>query len=406
MKNQSLKTLRKKSNNMKWHDFIFSDDPRLRWRRHIIFWLAWLIYFAGTFFYKQQPFIKDGLALWIILILIKSIFILIGHAFICYITMYFLLPWFLLKGKYFSFSFVLLTAGIVVTAWTYLCYALFFPLLEKVFNSPAAIAGNVLLWTSLLTGLLSSLKVVAAAVTIKLLKRWWQKQNENMQLEKEKINVELQLLKAQIHPDFLFSSLDKIYHFAQVDSGKAASLLLKLSDLLSYMLYESNQPQVLLEKELKMTRNYLELEKKRLGDQLDIDFQVKGNPADKMIAPLLLLPFIENCFQYCENKSLEKYWLNLDIRITETELLLKLVNGKPADEKINPLLVEAGLANVQKRLAIIYRDRYELKLTVEPDYMITLLKMQLDKIEGLAEGFIRTDEKSNGQNHFPAYANI
>jgi hypothetical protein len=392
-------------NIMKWHDLVFSDEHRLQYRRHIIFWLAWLVYFAGTFFYKQQPFIKDGLVLWVILILIKSIFILIGHAFICYAAMYFLLPYFLLKGRYFRFSLILLVAGIVVTAWTYLCYAWIFPLLDTTFHSAAAVAGNVLLWNSILAGLLSSLKPLAVGVTIKLLKRWWLKQHENRRLEKEKIDVELQLLKAQIHPDFLFSSLDKIYFYAQNDSAKASSLLLKLSDLLSYMLYECSQPLVSLEKEIKMIRDYLELEKKRFGDRLDTNIQVKGNAADKMIAPLLLMPFIENSFLYCEDKGLEKCWLNLDIRITGNEFSLKLINGKYPDDKITASLIESGLINVQKRLGIIYRERYELKVTVETDYMITFLKMQLEEADRSAIVIKEGGKKEKDQNHFTIYAN-
>ena len=390
---------------MKWHDLVFSDEPRLRYRRHAIFWLAWLVYFGGTFFYRQQPFISEGLLLWIFLVLVKSIFVLVGHAFICYVTVYFLLPQFLLKRKYLSFAGILMGTGLVVTAWTYFCYGGIIPLIDTVFNSSTSVSKNIFLWNSLMAGLLSALKLVAVAITIKLLKRWWQKQNENMRLEKEKINVELQLLKAQIHPDFLFSSLDKIYYYAQNDSARAASLLLKLSDLLSYMLYECNGQYVTVEKEIKMLRDYLELEKKRLGGRLDIDIQVKGAATGKMIAPLLLLPFIENSFLFCENESMEKCWLNLDIRITERDFSMKLINGKTADAEITSSLIEAGLTNVQKRLDIIYQDGYELKVTIETDYMITSLKIQLEECARPAT-LIEENSNTIDQNQVTPYATI
>jgi sensor histidine kinase YesM len=388
---------------MRWHELVFSAVPKVRYRRHVFFWLAWLVYFTGSFFYKQQPLIKNEWELWILVILLKSTFLLVGHAFICYSTIYLLLPQFLLKGRYFSFTSLLLSAGLLVTAWTYLCYDSFFPLLDVAFHSSTAVTPNTLLWNSILAGLLSSLKLVAVAITIKILKRWWQKQKENMQLEKEKIRVELQLLKAQIHPDFLFSSLDNIYEYAKNNSIKASESLLKLSDMLSYMLYECDQPFVPLQKEIKMIRDYLELEKKRFGGRLDMDIQIIGEPADSVITPLLLLPFIENSLQYCKNKNLEKQWINLDMRINEQYFSLKLINGKSEVDRFSN---ENRLNLVQKRLEIFYKDNYELKITTEADFMITFLKMQLDKPNELRDGIIRRSEKSNGQNHPAAYATV
>ena len=391
---------------MNWHNLVFSHDPRLRYRRHTIFWLVWLVYFTCTFFYKQQPLKEEGLILWTISVTTKSIFILFGHAFICYATMYFLLPKFLLKGKYFAFTGILFLIGIIITAWTFLCYSRLFPLLDSLFNSSTAVTANVMFWNSILTGLLSPLKLVTVAITIKLLKRWWLKQKENMRIEKEKISVELQLLKAQIHPDFLFSSLNNIYEYAKHNSVKASESLLKLSDMLSYMLYECDQVSVPLKKEIKLIRDYMELEKKRLGDRMDMDIRITGDPLEKVIAPLLLLPFIENSFQYCQNKNQEKCWINLDIKINKQDFSLKLINGKSPDTDENDSLHDETIVNVQKRLDIFYRDAYDLKITTEKDFMITLLKIQLDKASKLTDELVRSPGKSNGQDHFPVYATV
>jgi LytS/YehU family sensor histidine kinase len=118
---------------------------------------------------------------------------------------------------------------------------------------------------------------VIAAIAIKLVKYWWWKQKETERLEKEKIAVELKLLKAQIHPDVLFSSLESIYQFAQHNPPRASELLLKLSDLLSYILYESDQSEVPLEKELKMIKDYMALQKIRMSNQLEVSMAVKGD---------------------------------------------------------------------------------------------------------------------------------
>jgi len=385
---------------MKWHDLVFSDRRAMRYWRHTIFWLTWLIYFNGTFFNKQQPLEQGNVIAWTLIIVFKSIFIFVGHAFICYTLIYFLLPRFLLNARYFVFTTGLLTIATITVAWTYFCYTSFFPMVDSATHSSTIVAANSQIWNSIYVGLLSSLKLAALAVTIKLLKRWWLKQNENMRLEKEKINVELQLLKAQIRPDFLFSSLDSIYVYAQSDSARASESLLKLSDMLSYMLYECDQPFVPLEKEIKLIRDYMELEKKRSGARMDMDIQIIGEPGNKMVAPLILLPFIENSFHYCENKTLEKWWINLDMRINDQDFSLKLINGKITDTTVNSDLSENGLANVNKRLNILYNNNYELKMITEPDFMITFLKIQLDKTDYLPE------DKLNGQNHNPAYVTV
>jgi sensor histidine kinase YesM len=363
---------------MKWYDLVFSDEQIWRYRRHSLFWLIWWIYFTSTFFYSQQGFAEAGTIKWILVVLIKSLLIMLCHAFIVYTAIYFLLPLYFLKAKYFSFGIGLLIAASITIAWGYFCYILLFRLIDELFHLPSALADDVLFWNSLTAGLLSALKIVMAATAVKLLKNWMLKQKEKEKLENEKIDVDLQLLKAQIHPDFLFSSLSNIRLFAQHDPAKASELLLKLSDLLSYMLYECDQPKVLLEKEIRMIRDYMALEKKRFGDRLEMDIHVQGDLSGKMIAPLLLLPFIENSFSYCFNEKLEKGWINVDLRVEVGELILKIVNGK-ADNKVmaaSPL--ENGLANVHKRLDILYDGRTEIRMNTDPDMMITILKIKLE----------------------------
>lgn len=376
---------------MKWFDLVFSDHPRLRYRRHVIFWITWWVYFAGSYFFTQQGADQAGSAKWISIILIKSLLLLLCHAFIVYVSIYLLLPRFIKKEKWISFCAILLIAVAITVAWGYFCYAVMFPMLDHLFQISSIITNKVLLWNSVSAGLISSLKVVIAAVAIKLLKHWYLKQKENERLEKEKIALELQLLKAQIHPDILFSSLEKIYSYAMSDPSKASALLLKLSDLLSYILYECEQPEVLLEKEIKMIRDYLALEKTRMGDQLEIVLSVKGDVQGKMIVPLLLLPFLENSLSYCDHQKLEKTWINVDFRIEENELTLKLVNGKSSDREVPVASHENGLSNVYKRLHLLYPDKNELRILTEPEVMMTFLKINLG--EEIVAPVINEDEK-------------
>ncbi len=362
---------------MKWFEIVFSDQSRLRYRRHAIFWITWWIYFAGSYFFTQQGTDQSGSAKWIFIILIKSFLLLLCHVFMVYVSIYLLLPRIIKIRRWVSFSGITLIAIAITIAWGFFCYAILFPRFDSLFHIKSVITKNNLFWNSIAAGLISSLKVVIAAAGIKLLKHWWQKQQDNERLEKEKIAVELQLLKAQIHPDVLFSSLDTIYEFAQNNPGKASELLLKLSDLLSYVLYECDHAEVPLDKELKMIKDYMALQKTGSNDQLEISMSVKGNAEGKMIAPLLLLPFLENSLAYCNQQKLEKAWINLDIKIEKDELIMKLVNGKSAEQQLTASPFENGLSNINKRLQLLYPGNNELRIHAEPEVMMTYLKIKL-----------------------------
>ena len=224
-----------------------------------------------------------------------------------------------------------------------------------------------------------------------MLKRWYLKQKEKERLEKEKLITDLQLLKAQIHPEFLFTTLDSVYQFALKDTSRAATLLLKLSDLLSYILYESDKVLVPLNKEIKIIKDYMALEKARMGDQLEMDIAVKGEAGGKMIPPLLLLPFIENSLSYCYNKHLETCWINLELRVDGNELSMKLINGKSIESLADPIN-ENGLINVQKRLEIMYPGNYRFKTNIEPEIVMTYLKIVLKgSMDENANSFLNTE---------------
>ena len=318
-----------------------------------------------------------------------------------YISRYLLLPRFV-TSQWISFVLILLSAVFITVTWSYYCFSVFFPVLDNLFHLSGVITKDVLLWNSITAGLLSSMKVVVAALGIKLLKHWYRKQKENERLEKEKVAAELQLLKAQIQPDVLFSSLDSIHSFTKNNPSKASDILLKLSDLLSYVLYECDQQNVLLKKELKMIKDYIVLQKTGMKDQLEVSIAVKGDPGEKMIAPLLLLPFLENSLSYCNYNNLERRWISMEIKIEEDELIIKLVNGKSADQKIPAVPEENGLANVYKRLQLLYPGRNEIRIHEEPEVMMTHLniKFETSVIETIIHKKI-TEDAQHQKNKMP-----
>ena len=167
-------------------------------------------------------------------------------------------------------------------------------------------------------------------ISLKTLKNWYQKQLENETLTKEKANAELQLLKAQIHPHFLFNTLNNIYSFTLTDLLLRQSLFRKLSDMLNYMITDCNRVSVPLEKEIQLLKDYIGLEKVRYGDRLDIQMHINGDYNNKMIAPLLMIPFVENCFKHGASVMRGKQWMHLIINVTDEHLDFNLSNSKPA----------------------------------------------------------------------------
>jgi LytS/YehU family sensor histidine kinase len=152
-------------------------------------------------------------------------------------------------------------------------------------------------------------------------------------LEIEKIKSELSFLKTQFQPHFLFNTLNNIYSLTFNNSQLAGKAILQLSGLLRYVLYESEAEKVYLQKEINYLRDYIELEKMRFAARLELSFNISGNIADKKIAPVLLMPFLENVFKHASNKMNEKIWVTIDLIVKESNLYFTVENSVFQDGK-------------------------------------------------------------------------
>jgi sensor histidine kinase YesM len=360
---------------MNWHEFVFSEKKPQRYTRHIIFWLAWGIYFFATMSFLEPqtnapP--RQGYSIWSFPEFIHGLLILFIHILATYTVIYFFLPRYLLKAKYIS-----LLVGIILLGFVMVQANRFVDTIVLPFLNGSADSDAIPYYTSIFSGLISAIKIIAVAAGIKLVKYWWLKQKEKERLEKEKIEAELELLKAEIHPGFLFSTLNNIYSFSLKGSAKAPEMLLKLSDILSYMLYDCNDREVALEKEIKMLKDYMGLEKIRYGDKLEMNIQVKGDTGNAKIAPLLLLRFIENSFKQCNSRMTAQAWINLEMQIDNGVLDMKLMNGKPLEMPVAEDGEEDNLSQAQRRLQLLYPGRHELNITEELEIMMVSLKVEL-----------------------------
>ncbi|AHM62053.1 putative signal transduction histidine kinase [Flammeovirgaceae bacterium 311] len=367
------------------YNLIYSKERRHRIKRHLLFWLTCLVFFtliygsmrAGTgslppahyFFFKAY-----------LVAFVQAIIFLPLHIFLSYTIMYLLVPRYFFKEKYQQLVFWVLLS--------FLCTGVFSHVLSVWVVGPAVgllgvnnIKSEFAL--GLMAGLRGGLTVSGFAVAIKLGKYWYHKNQLNKQLEAEKLKAELQVLRAQVHPHFLFNTLNNLYSLALQQSSETPEVVLKLSGLLRYMLYDCNVSKVPLRMELQLMYDYIELEKLRYGNRLDFSIDIEGDPAGIMIAPLLLLPFLENSFKHGASEQLDQAWISLALRVRQHELRMKLMNGivkNTAPQSAHGI----GLQNVQKRLKLLYPDRHELKLIREDELFIVSLNIQLEEAPAAA----------------------
>jgi len=209
--------------------------------------------------------------------------------------------------------------------------------------------------------IISNYGIPGLAATIVIFKKWYLDDQLKKKLAKEKLEAELSFLKSQIHPHFLFNTLNNLYALTLIKSEKTSDVVLKLSGLLDYMIYKSNDRFVVLSKELKVLEDYIELEKLRYNNRLDIEYRVNGKSDSYTIAPLILLPFIENSFKHGASNDRTNPKIRININITKDGLNLNVVNSTLGNKKKDMSLSEGiGLKNVRRRLELIYPDAHNL----------------------------------------------
>jgi two-component system, LytTR family, sensor histidine kinase AlgZ len=351
-----------------YNDFIFSRRYRLL--RHVLYWLLHIIFWTLllNFMLRRNSVAQDFSLLHNLFNVACWLPVAIPYS---YLLAYFIVPKLLLREKFVQFIFAALlwiVAGVAINYY-YRVYILI-PTQEAMQFTPIVRGG----WQ--LTSYILLVVHGTNVAILKLFKHWFKKQQEWMQAEKEKVTAELQLLKAQIHPHFLFNTLNNIYSFSLENSSKTPELILKLSALLSYMLYDCSKDAVSLGKEIEIMKSYIDLEKERYGNNIDISWMVSGAIDGKHIAPLLMLPFLENAFKHGTSEQVEKPWLSVEIAANDNEVKCKMINSKnPGSFGKNGGI---GLQNAMKRLKIMYPDKHELKINDEGNFFVVSLMVHLN----------------------------
>ncbi len=315
-----------------------------RFLLHILFWLFYVLFF-GSIYGKYGNDYK-----WY---LFESLCMLPFVMIATYCTIYGLLPFYLNKR-----NLPLTVIFIVLLIFSVTLGERIF--LRKINQLP--ITFDTLFGVTFLYLMLETNFIVAIALAIKIVKKWKVEQEKKFEMEKLNLQTELNLLKAQLHPHFLFNTMNNLYALSLEESAKTSEGIAKISDLLRSVLYECNEVEIALVKEIKLIENYIDLEKMRYGNRLKLNFDVNGPINDLRIAPMLLFTFVENCFKHGSSKDTGNPWINIKISASENELLFFAENSKPGFVQKRKEIEGIGLKNVKKRLEIIYAERHSLNI--------------------------------------------
>jgi len=213
-----------------------------------------------------------------------------------------------------------------------------------------------------------------------IVRDWLRSQREKQELQKQTLKSELRFLKSQINPHFLFNTLNNLYALTLKKSDLAPEIVLKLSEMMRYMLYECNERKVPLSKEVNYLKNYLELEKLRQGKKFKTNLIVEGDIDGQMIAPLMFIPFVENSFKHGISNSISEGYVNIEILVSDQDIQINIENSKamslpsPNKKKSGGI----GLVNVRRRLDLLYPEDYVLDIQDSPNQYRVELGLTLD----------------------------
>jgi len=294
------------------------------------------------------------------------------QAAVVYLNLYLFIPHFLYPRKYGRYALALLTA-MAICPLLFLCFEYSYDALVQKFLTPQMHLFSLGNW---FVGLIQCIYVLGLATGLKFVKDTLINQQIQKEREKQYLETELKFLRTQIQPHFFFNTLNNIYSLTLKKSDQAPEIILKLSDLMSYMLYVSTAPLVPLKKEIDYLHNYLDVEQLRFGNRLTISFNIEGDTTGIQIPPMILILFLENSFKHGVKNNISNILLTICLKVQEDYLLFHVENPISEEEK-DPNAKGIGLSNVRRRLDLLYGHRHSLDIRETDGRFIVTLKMPL-----------------------------
>ncbi|MBD2701171.1 histidine kinase [Spirosoma sp. BT702] len=326
---------------------------------------AYWVLITGFFLYEKRYLIyKAGLPYFAACVIVRIVLLIA----IAYLNLHYFLPRYLLTGRYWRYF-----GLVLLSILGYLLVQAFYDYIIYGFVINPFRSQN---WIETLSyNFFSTLWYLGLMVPLKLSIDWYEQQRMLQKIAVEQLQAEVNFLRSQVNPHFLFNILNNLYALTLKKSDLAPDMVLKLSEMMEYMLYDSDDEKVPLEKEIGYLQNYIELEKIRCGDHSDIALQINGQPNGQAIAPLLLLPLIENAFKHGVGKQAEHSWLRSTLTLNPTRVEMTVENNKPTT-KVRDQKGGIGLTNLRKRLELLYPGRYTLQTEDKTDTYRAALSIQ------------------------------
>lgn len=315
--------------------------------RHLLLWSG----YVGVEFLANMPHYSKGAYGDLLRDILLSMPVILG-AF--YLTAYVLVPRYLRTRQLWLFSFFVILVATVVF-WGRIYWLSFIGYLEegRFYDFPPS---------KVLKNVIRDYSIIALAVCLKIIHDWYRKDRLTRELRQAKAEAEMQLLRAQLNPHFLFNTLNNLYGLALRRSEQTADSILKLSQILDFLLYDSNRPAISLHRELSLLRDYLDLEQLRYGDRLQLELDLPENLPKVQIAPLLLLPLVENAFKHGGTGEDQLFHIRIELRYDNEGIVFIIKNTKPRKEQPATGNGGIGLRNLRQRLQLLYPDRHTLDI--------------------------------------------
>jgi sensor histidine kinase YesM len=334
----------------------------IKYKLHHLFF--WMMLFAVWYFLRYEDYSTQGRAFTVTLIKVADLALMI------YITNYLLIPQLLYKKRYVLFALAFIVLIIASSIFK-------MHIIGQVINNPAllSLSGNIK--ARIYDNVIPHFFLVLSGAAFKLMLDYTRMQKHMVEMAKEKAEAELNFLKLQINPHFLFNSLNSVYFLIEKNNTGAREALHKFSEMLRYQLYEMNDPTIPIEKEIRYLNDYVDLQKLRKDENYEVTFTCDPGVKGFSIAPLLLIPFVENAFKHISHQKNERNFIAIDLRIAKGTFHFSVENSKEAIEKITGERNGIGLANVKRRLELLYPQKYELHIKDEKSIYRVDLKIKI-----------------------------
>ncbi len=326
--------------------------------------IIWMLVFGLWFFLRYEDYALESTAFKVTLVKVADLALMV------YLTNYLLIPKLLYKRYYFLFgiTFILMILVSSVAKMN---------ILAQVTNNPALLTLSGNLKARIYDNVIPHFFLVLSGAAVKLMMDYTKMQQRMVEMAKEKAEAELNFLKSQINPHFLFNSLNSVYFLIEKNNVEARGALHKFSAMLRYQLYEMNGDRIPVEKELDYLKDYVDLQKLRKDENYVVEFNCSPDVKGFSIEPLLLIPFVENAFKHISHHKNRLNFIKLNLSMANGDFYFKIENSKETLEKTTEKHAGIGLNNVKRRLELLYPGKHQSKITNNTEVFTVELALKI-----------------------------